>query len=219
MKAIIFDLDNTLYNVEQYCFGAFEEIAECLSKKHDLSKQESYKRVVKLWRGKTSMYSHLFDELLDLLDLGNELENVIEIFNNYDGELKPYPDVIPTLRELKKRNCKLGMITDGNVERQKRKIRLLGLEGFFDAIVFTKELDNPKPSEIPFQEAISELKTTPQKPFYVGDNPLIDFEGAKKVGMKTVRVLKGEFKNIPKNGYIDYDVKGIKELLEVVNHG
>jgi putative hydrolase of the HAD superfamily len=219
MKAIIFDLDNTLYNVEQYCFGAFEEIAECLSKKHDLSKQESYKRVVKLWRGKTSMYSHLFDELLDLLDLGNELENVIEIFNNYDGELKPYPDVIPTLRELKKRNCKLGMITDGNVERQKRKIRLLGLEGFFDAIVFTKELDNPKPSEIPFQEAISELKTTPQKLFYVGDNPLIDFEGAKKVGMKTVRVLKGEFKNIPKNGYIDYEVKGIKELLEVVNHG
>lgn len=215
MKAVIFDLDNTLYNVEQYYLGAFKEIADYLSRKYGLSKQEIYKRLVNLWRGKTSMYSHLFDDLLDLFELGNELRNVIKIFNNYDGELKPYPDVTSTLKELKKRNCKLGILTDGNVERQKRKIKLLGLDRFFDVIVFTKELDNPKPSEIPFQEAINKLEVSPQKSFYVGDNPLIDFEGAKKMGMKTVRVLKGEFRNIPKNRYIDYEINELKELLNM----
>jgi len=219
MKAIIFDLDNTLYDAEQYYLGAFREIAEYLSKSYNLPKQEIYKRLVNFWREKTSMYSHLFDNLLDFFNLGNELENVIKLFNIYDGELKPYSDVISTLKELKKRNYKLGIITDGNVGRQKRKIKSLGVVDFFDAIVFTKELDNPKPSEIPFQEAINKLKITPQRSFYVGDNPLIDFEGAKKIGMSTIRLLRGEFRSIPKNRHIDYEVKGIKELLEVVDHG
>jgi len=218
MKAIIFDLDNTLYDVEQYYSGGFKEIANYLSKKYGLSKQEIYKRLVNCWNEKTSMYSHLFDDLLDSFNLENELENVIKVFNDYDGELKPYSDVIPTLKELKERNYKLGIVTDGNVERQKRKIELLGFERFFDIIVFTKELNNPKPSEIPFQEVINKLEVSPQKSFYVGDNPLIDFEGAKKVGMKTVRLLKGEFKNIPKNKFIDYEIKEFKELLEFINN-
>jgi len=215
MKAVIFDLDNTLYNVEQYNCSAFKVIAEYLSKKYNLPEQEIYKRLVNLWSEKTSMYPHLFDELLDLFNLGNELGNVIKIFNNYAGVLKPYPDVIPTLNELKKRDYKLGIITDGDVERQKRKLKLLGLDGFFDVIVFTKELGNPKPSAIPFQEAINELNINPQKSFYVGDNPLVDFEGAKKMKMKTVRILKGEFTEIPKNRYIDYEIKEIKELLNM----
>jgi len=218
MKAIIFDLDNTLYDVEQYYLGAFKEIAKYLSKKYGLSKQEIYKRLVNRWREKTSMYPHLFNDLLDFFNLKNELENIIKIFNDYDGELKPYSDVIPTLNELKERNYKLGIITDGNVERQKRKIKLLGLDRFFDIIVFTKELDNPKPSEIPFQRAIDKLGVKSQECFFVGDNPLIDFEGAKKVGMKTVRLLKGEFKNIAKNEFIDYEIKEFKELLEVMNN-
>lgn len=219
MKAVIFDLDNTLYDVEQYYLGAFKGIAEYLSRKYNLSKQEIFKRLVNLWSEKTSMYSHLFDELLDLFNLGNELGNVIKIFNNYDGGLKPYPDVIPTLKELKRWGYKLGIITDGNVGRQKRKIKLLGLDGFFDVIVFTKGLGNPKPSEIPFQEAINELKINPQKSFYVGDNPLIDFEGAKKIGMNTIRLLKGEFRNMPKNEYVDYEIEELKELFAVVHNG
>ena len=219
MKAIIFDLDNTLYNVEQYYLGAFKAIAEYLSQEYNLSKQEIYNRLVNLWNEKTSMYSHLFNDLLDFFNLGNELENVIKIFNDYDGGLKPYPDVIPTLKELKRWGYKLGIITDGNVGRQKRKINLLGLDGFFDVIVFTKELDNPKPSEIPFREGINKLKANPQNSLYVGDNPLIDFEGAKKMGMKTVRILKGEFRNMPGNEYIDYEMKGIRGLLEVAEHG
>lgn len=219
MKAIIFDLDNTLYDAEQYYKGAFRRIAEYLSKKCNFSKKEIYKTLENLWREKTSMYPYLFDDLLDFLDLKNDLRNVIKIFNDYDVELKPYPDVIPTLKELKRRNYKLGILTDGDVERQKRKIKLLGLDMFFDVIIFTEELGNPKPSEIPFQEAINKLKVNPQKSFYVGDNPLIDFEGAKKVGMRTVRILRGEFMKIPKNGYIDYEVEEIKELLEVVDHG
>ena len=216
MKAVIFDLDNTLYNVEQYYLGAFKKIAEYLSKKYNFPKKKIYGKLIGLWRKKTSMYPHLFDDLLNFFNLKNELKNVIKIFNNYKGKLQPYPDVIPTLKKLKEKNYKLGLITNGNVKRQKRKIKLLKLYNLFDAIIFTKELKHPKPSKIPFQEISIRLKTNPKECFYVGDNPFIDFEGAKKVGMKTIRILRGEFKNIPKNEYIDYEIERIRDLLNIV---
>lgn len=216
MKAIIFDLDNTLYDAEQYYHGAFRRIAEYLSKKYKFSEQKIYNELINLWKKKTSMYPHLFDDLLDLLNLKNEIENVIKIFNNYDGELKLYPDVIFTLKELKRIDYKLGIITDGNIDRQKRKIKLLGLNGFFDITIFTKEINNPKPSEIPFKVAVDKLRANPQMSFYVGDNPLIDFKGAKKVGMKTVRILRGEFKNNPRNERVDYEIREMKELLNIL---
>jgi len=216
MKAVVFDLDNTLFDSEQYFSGAFKSISEYLAKKCRSNQSDIHDKLMKLWNEKTSMYPHLFEELLNSLGLENELENIIKIFNEYDGKLKPYQDVIPTLKELKKRNYKLGIVTDGNVERQKRKIKSLGFADFFDIIVFTKELNNPKPSEIPFQEVINKLEVSPQKSFYVGDNPLIDFEGAKKVGLKTIRILIGEFKGLPRNEYIDYEINNLKELLNIV---
>ena len=82
MKAILFDLDNTLYDGKQYNLGAFNKIAKYLSKKYSLSRQEIYKKLVNLWKKKTSMYPHLFDDLLNSLDLKNELENIIKIVYN-----------------------------------------------------------------------------------------------------------------------------------------
>lgn len=216
MIAVVFDLDNTLYDTKQYFLGAFNKIAEYLSKKYQIPKQKVYKKLVSIWEEKTSMYPHLFDDLLSFLDLEKELENVIKIFNEYSGKLKPYFDVISTLRELRNKNFKLGIITDGNVKRQKRKIKLLRIADFFDVIIFTKEFGSPKPSHTPFLKTLEELSVGQQNSFYVGDNPLVDFEGAKKVGMRTVRILRSEFKNVPSNKYVDFEIEDFNKLIEIV---
>ncbi len=217
MKAMIFDLDCTLYDAEQYYSGAFKEISEYIYKKHKISKQRIYNKLMNIWKKKTSMYKYLFSDLLDFFNLSIELKNVINIFNNYDGKIELYPYTISTLNELRRRDYKMGIITDGNVERQKRKIKLLNISRFFDTIIFTDELGSPKPSVIPFRNVIDELKILPRESFYIGDNPIIDFKGAKKAGMKTIRILSGEFRNIAKNEYIDYEVNEIKELMKIVD--
>lgn len=218
MSAIIFDLDNTLYDVGQYFSGAFKEIAKYLSDKFHVPEPEIYKKLTALWTEKTSMYPHLFDDLLDIYNGANEIRDVIKIFNNYNGELTPYQDVVPTLKELRKRNYKLGIITDGDIERQKRKIKLLRLADYFDVIILAKELDSKKPSEIPYKEAVNKLNIAPIKSVYTGDNPLLDFEGAKKMGMRTIRILRGEFITIPKNQYIDYEINDLNKLLEIIRY-
>lgn len=216
MSAVLFDLDNTLYDVKEYFTGAFAVVSEYLSKKYDIYREDIYNALVKLWEEKTSMYPHLFNDLLYIFGINeNEVEILVKVFNEYNGKLEPYPDVIPTLQGLKRRRCKLGIVTDGNVERQKRKIELLGFRHFFDAIIYAKEIDS-KPSPRPYLKALEELEVKPSNIFYVADNPLIDFEGAKGVEMRTIRLLRGEFAEFPRNKHIDFQIKRLDKLLEII---
>jgi len=214
---IIFDLDNTLYDVEQYFTGALWDVSDYLAVKYGIIRIDFCGELIALWKEKTSMYPHLFDDVLSDFGIGDgELEVVIEVFNNHNPKIEPYTGVVSVLQELNDRGYKLGIITDGNVRRQKRKIDALNIGYFFDTVVFTEELDHPKPSPIPYQKALDELNATPHNSFYIGDNPVLDFKGAKEVGMRTVRVLTGEFKNISSDESVDHEIEELKELLNII---
>lgn len=217
MTAVFFDLDNTIYDNRQYFLGAFKKIADYLAKKYNLPEKKIYNNSVKLWRKKTSFYPYLFNDLLRALKIKDDqaLGLIIEIFNQYKGELTAYPDVISTLRKLKKQGYILGIITDGNIKRQARKIRVLDIKSFFKLIVYSKETAE-KPSKMPFLAAIEKLKVNPSECLYLGDNPRVDFKGAKACGMKTARLLRGEFKNLSKDKYIDYEIKKFSEVLRLI---
>jgi putative hydrolase of the HAD superfamily len=216
MNAVLFDLDNTLYDVEQYFLGAFRTISESLSKKYGFPRQNIYKKLVEIWNEKTSMYPHLFNDLLSFLKIDEkEVQNLLKLFNRHDGKIEPYPDTVTTLNALREKGCKLGLITDGNPERQKNKIKLLNIQHFFNIIVYTKEIE-PKPSSISYLTALEKLGVEPSNVFYVADNPLIDFEGAKKAGIQTIRILRGEFAKLPKNMYIDFEIKSLCEIIKIV---
>ena len=216
IKAVLFDLDNTLYDAQQYFLGAFNNISKYISLKYNIPWQEVYKTLAGLWREKTSMYPYLFNDILSLLHLDRDNpEDIVKIFNEYSGWMEPYPDVIPTLKVLREKNYKVSLVTDGNVERQKRKLEMLGLKSYFDTVVYAKEIE-PKPSSLPFLRALSELKVRSEDTFYVADNPLIDFKGAKAAGISTIRILRGEFAGVAGNKNIDLEITKLSELLEIV---
>lgn len=216
MTAVLFDLDNTLYDASQYFLGAFSGISNTLSEKYGLKKALVYEKLIEIWKKETSMYPRLFDDLLSFLKISaTEVQNLIKQFNEYEGKLEPYPDAIPTLRILKERGYKLGVITDGDPDRQKRKIKMLGLSDFFDVVVYAKESGSKK-SVFPYLMALERLNENPRNSFYVADNPLADFEGAKKAGLTTIRILRGEFANISSGTCVDYQIKNLAELIEIV---
>jgi FMN phosphatase YigB (HAD superfamily) len=66
----------------------------------------------------------------------------------------------------------------------------LGIESCFDAVVFSDEFgaEHRKPSPRPFRLALRRLRVKAHETVYVADNPGKDFLGAKKVGIRTVRV-------------------------------
>ncbi len=214
--AVLFDLDDTLYDVGQYYRGAFGEISSYITREHGLSGEDVFQMLVRLWREKTSMYPYLFNDLIAGLKLEpEELESLVRIFNGYSGKIEPYPEVVPTLKWLQGEKYKLGVITDGNMERQTRKLEMLGLGHYFDTIVYTQEIA-PKPSPLPFTVALNRLGTRAEDAFYVANNPLIDFQGAREIGLHTVRILGGEFAKLSSNEDVEFEIEEMNKLIELI---
>ena len=216
-KAIFFDLDNTLYDYTSYYSAVLRKISNYLSIKYGLPSEEIYITGMNLFKIKTSRYPKYFNDLLEIFNIPqHEVTKCLEIFNNYSEKLTPYEDVIPTLEKLRNEGYIVGIITDGNPKRQKQKIKLLGLEKYFDIIVFTHDLNSPKPSSIPYRYGLEKTGIHPSFAYYVGDDPRIDFKGAKEVGMTTIRILRGEFKDIPKNEYIDFEIDYLTKIFKII---
>jgi putative hydrolase of the HAD superfamily len=122
----------------------------------------------------------------------------LTLFSAVKTDLKLYPEVESLLQNLKTRKFKLGLLTNGNVETQRNKVSLLKLEKYFDAIIYARDLgvSCEKPNPLAFKAVLAALGSKPEETVYVGDNPHTDFIGAKKLGIKTIRLLDGEFKAV-----------------------
>lgn len=221
INAVIFDLDNVLFNEEDYIKAAYRDIAAFLSGRHGLREEQVYQKLVSDLQKKTSLYPHLFNDLL--ADLGLEqtlLPDILKIYSNVTVDLQIALDVEHLLKTLQKRRVKLGLLTNGNVETQKNKVRLLGVENYFDAVVYARELgkENEKPSPEAYRVILQALRCKPEEAICLGDNPYTDFYGAKKLGVRTVRLLCGEFKDVKLSTDYEADlaVRNLEELFKLI---
>ena len=114
---------------------------------------------------------------------------LVDIYREHRPELRPFPEVPPLLEKLRRQGLRLGLVSDGHVAVQRRKLTALKIGHHFDAIVFSDELGKRywKPSPKPFATVLKILKTKAGHSVYVGDNPTKDFRGARQVGMLTIR--------------------------------
>ena len=113
----------------------------------------------------------------------------------------------------------LGLLTNGNIEVQKNKIKHLKLKNLFHTICIARETGKEKPHKHPFKKIIEDLGVKPIETMIIGDNPLHDFSTPNELGMTTVRILRGEFKteSVGEEG-ADYIIENYSELLELLDH-
>lgn len=80
---------------------------------------------------KSSLYPRLFNDLIADLGLNQSLpDELLVLFSNVKAALKMYPDSEELLLALKKQRIKLGLITNGNVNTQKKRLNFWGLNSF-----------------------------------------------------------------------------------------
>ena len=214
--AVLFDLDNTLFDVKQYMTGAFADVAAHLEAEYGVNGEQVHADLMKVWRTNTSMYPHLFDDIVAECSIDADIEQIVAIFNDHEPALEPYEGVHEVINDLRQTGHTLGIITDGTADRQRRKLEALGLRQMFEIVVLTAELDEQKPSQLPYDEAARRLNRPGDRCIYVGDNPEVDFAGAKKAEMGTIRVCQGEFRNLPSGPDVDMSIDDISELSKVI---
>jgi FMN phosphatase YigB (HAD superfamily) len=127
-----------------------------------------------------------------------------------------YKNTLTTLNYLKnKRGYLLGLIsdTDGIKGMKLQRIKALNLTNWFDSIVIagedTKEV---KPGVVPFYLISKKLNLKPESCIFVGNNPSTDVKGAKKIGMTTILIKRGEKKIKTKPDRIIREISKLKIL-------
>ena len=102
----------------------------------------------------------------------------------------PYPDVFSTRMELKQRGYKLGVIANQNYDTEDR-LNNWNLRQLFDVIAASAELSMAKPDPAIFEWALNQADCRPQNAVMVGDRMDNDMAPANRLGMHTVRLLRG----------------------------
>jgi putative hydrolase of the HAD superfamily len=206
IKAIVFDLDDTLYLQRDYKQSGFTAVAEWLEKKQNIKVAVSLDKLESIINEHGPSYPFIFDRLLEKLALPQSLVPLlVDVFLDADLQLSCFPDVKKILSQLKHR-FKLGLLTDGRENIQRKKVRCLGVENFFDHILYSASLGLEKPSPELYQFFEMEFSLSGKEIVYVGDNPNKDFVEAKRRSWRTIRILTGEYKTLSFPKHLEADI-------------
>ncbi len=121
------------------------------------------------------------------------------------------PGACQTLKRLKKKGIKIGIVT----RNCKEAVEIgLGKNDFVYDLLLTRDDIRPvKPEPHSLEKALKVMKSKPEETIMIGDHP-IDIKAGKKVGVKTVAVLSGKkTKEDFKAFKPDLIIHSVKELL------
>ena len=192
IKAVVFDLDDTLISEKEYVFSGFNVVSKEISYRYDIDREQVFSKMKELFAESTKNVFNRTLEYFHINYMNNEILELIDIYRNHKPKIKFFDDVIPTILELRRRGIKTGIITDGYKETQINKIEALNSRELFDEIIITDELGREfwKPHERSYKIMAKNLGVNFSEMIYVGDNEEKDFIGANKLGIYTSCIIR-----------------------------
>ncbi len=190
VKAVIFDLDDTLYD----CSGTLvlkskKLAAKIISKAIKCSEAEALKLQLEL-EGRLGPKADISREIASLYNLPEEFcKEITNTINTLEVEgAILFPDAMDSINALKKIGFMLFLVTFGNRSMQEKKIKVLGLERAFDEIIIT---ENPLGKEKCFKAILTKYDLEPEQVLCVGDKIKDEIEVGERLGMSTALMKHG----------------------------
>lgn len=223
VRAVVFDLDDTLYLEREYVASGFRVVAASISLRSSLRESEVF---AWLWeRFLSGDRGDNFDRLLQYFPQLSQLfvvSDLVTLYRNHDPCLQLHEGIANLLDAVDTSGSETAIITDGPVVSQTAKIRALGLEHRIGKLVHTDEWGAQfrKPHPRAYQYVAAETGIPATECLYIGDNPEKDFSGARKLGWKTIRLrIPGQLHyatNASVENGADIEVGSVGRLTELV---
>ncbi len=190
IHAVLFDFDDTLQNRP----AAFRRFGEYFLSKYrpSLSADERKRAFETMKALNNSGY-------VDYLQYFTEMPKAVGIVDPPPAEVlfREYQRVFPnfvqlfdgseeTLRTLREKGYRLGIVTNGPCVQQHRKLDVSGLRPLLDTVLVSSQEGVAKPDAELFRRAAARLGLSPAQCLFVGDHPVNDIEGALASGMKAI---------------------------------
>lgn len=222
INCITFDMDDTLYDEIDYYKSGFAAAAQTIADDFGLSSRGVFEILWEIFNsGNYKTAFNVAAEKLGIVLDAAYIKKLVEVFRNHKPDIR-LPSESRTVLENLKGRYKLGLITDGYLPAQEYKVKALGLEKFFNYIVYTEKLgrEHWKPSPTAFQKLLAELDVSANQCVYVGDNLEKDFLSPNQMGFKTIRIIREKrihFGQAPsQQAQPDYEIDSIGKLPDLL---
>ena len=224
IQAVLFDLDNTLYDFTGAHKQALIALARYGESRFDIPARRflsAYQQADHQLKAELPLVAACHNRLLiaqrmlELLELPS-LVTPLELYEVYWGTLlrviRPFPGAADVLSHLHNKGIRTGICTDMTAHIQHRKIATLGLAPYLDAMVCSEEAGVEKPHPKIFHDCLRKLKVQPQQALFIGDSFERDVCGAHAAGMIPFWLNTG---NLPAPA-ADFAYKELHSLRELV---
>ena len=206
IKAVVFDFDHTLYDRAATDVNMADDFIEFFADilKDGLSREEVLQAILKGDFSGTPRREKLYKDpnykpvpedhfrgihmatvetgiFKDPPDYQRYYFGFIE--NYFPKAVQLYPDTLSVLKTLRERGYKLGILTNGPSNYQRNKLNCTDLHSYVDEIVLCGDLEHQKPHPSSFEAVCKRLGVSFEETVFVGDSPVNDVDGARKVGM------------------------------------
>jgi len=220
LKAILFDMDNTLFDFVAAKLIACREILSYINRKKGSNFEDPSELFRYFLRG-----TYGFEDYENIRDYMQErriftargYKNCCNIYEREKLEnLKLYPGVRDTLYQLKRMGLKLAIITDADKYHALARLTRVELLDFFDFLVSADMTGTKKPDPAHFIFALQALGTEPEENLVVGDSIRRDILPARKLGLKTAYASYGDWRPEEKiDPCFDFKLNTFSELLDI----
>jgi len=220
IKAVIFDLDNTLVDFMRVKREAVEAAVDAMIDAGlSVPKDKAVKKVFNMYDREGIEDQRIFDKML--VEHYGEIDHrilaagILGYRRAKEGHMVLYPHVRMTITYLMKMGIKLAIVSDAPRMSAWMRLVSLGLDSFFDTVVSHEDTGKKKPDPAPFRLALSRLGVSADETIMLGDWAERDMVGAKAIGMKTVFARYGDDFNTKEPG-ADFEISDVFDLVGIV---
>jgi putative hydrolase of the HAD superfamily len=216
IRAVLFDLDDTLYAEADYVRSGFAAVADELADRGhgDASEMSALFASIHFGEGR----DYVFNKAAARIGFPeSDIGGLVAVYREHRPRgLAFHDEVVDVLARLRS-TYRLGVVTDGWTVIQSNKVAALGLRDHVDHVFLTDSLGRAhwKPHPLPFARTLEALGASANEAIFVGDNPERDVAGARAAGLGAVRIRRGDayFGEVEDEALkADHDVRDLLEL-------
>ena len=220
IKAIIFDIDNTLLDFMTMKSNAINAAVDgMIANGLDIEKEKAVKQIFDIYNFKGYEHQKVLNEFIintvGYIDYKMLAAGIVEYKLAKEASLSLYPGVKDTMINLSNFGLKLGILSDAPSREAWIRMYILKIHKIFDEVVTFNDTGFHKPAKEPFIKIKELLGVEFHECLMVGDWPERDIKGAKQFGMKTAFAKYGATEMIDDSG-ADYELDTIHELIDIV---
>ena len=217
VKAVIFDLDNTLVDFVEAKIKACEAVVKRLG----CGNADELLRYFLRWKHGFESHENIADYLRDKGIYSEELyRECCEIYDRVKLEsITPYLGIKDVLENLRQRGVKLAVVTDAENGHAISRLKKAGLQRYFDVVISADMTGKRKPEPDSLLLALNKLGVKAEEAAIVGDSLRRDIEAGKRLGMLTVYAGYGDrnfFESREGKENADFVAKRPEEILKIL---